>query len=824
MFLSNHNKTAMILKDQKLSYKQLLGNVASFSNLINDRATKVAIFFENRFEWVYAFYSAWLKNATVVPIDFMSSAEDVNFILNDCKPEIIIFSNQTAEVCNKACSGLSYQIDKLNVDDISLIEFSGEVVFPKPDIDKTAVIIYTSGTTGSPKGVMLSFDNILVNIEAVTEDVVVYEPSDRVLVLLPLHHIFPLVGTVVAPLKIGATIVFSPSMAADDLMATLQNHQITMIISVPRFYSIIRKGIKEKIEKNKVAKFLFRIAEKKNSLSFSRKVFKSVHKKFGGNIKYMVSGGAALDKEVAKDLRTLGFEVLEGYGMTECAPMITFTKPGKVVIGSAGQPLKTNEVRIVDGEIVNRGRNVMQGYYNRPEETKAIIRDGWLYTGDLGYLDEENRLFITGRKKEIIILSNGKNINPEEIETKLAKMSDVISEVGVFEKSDMLYALFYCDELKVKQLGIENVEEYLKWNVIDKYNQEVTPYKKVMKFSVVREPLPRTRLGKLKRFLLPQLAIKDQSKQEKIPEPVFQEYILIRDFIQQQKEITVHPTDHLEIDLGLDSLDKVNLQVFLEQTFGVKMNEQEIMSFPNVLKLAESIQERKTKLAVEAIDWGKILREEFDVKLPESWFTHNLIKHAAKIFLKFYFRLNSEGLENLPNGPFILAPNHQSFLDGLFVAVFLKNKIMKRTYFYAKEKHVKNKVLKFIADKSNVIVMDLSDLKTSLKKLAEVLKNGRNLIIFPEGTRSFNGELGDFKKTFAILSRELNVPIVPVAIEGANKALPRGKIIPRPFKKVRVKFLKPIMPSTHTYESLRDAVFEKVVSNLNLSNPQKRND
>ena len=824
MFLSNHNKTAMILKDQKLSYKQLLGNVASFSNLINDRATKVAIFFENRFEWVYAFYSAWLKNATVVPIDFMSSAEDVNFILNDCKPEIIIFSNQTAEVCNKACSGLSYQIDKLNVDDISLIEFSGEVVFPKPDIDKTAVIIYTSGTTGSPKGVMLSFDNILVNIEAVTEDVVVYEPSDRVLVLLPLHHIFPLVGTVVAPLKIGATIVFSPSMAADDLMATLQNHQITMIISVPRFYSIIRKGIKEKIEKNKVAKFLFRIAEKKNSLSFSRKVFKSVHKKFGGNIKYMVSGGAALDKEVAKDLRTLGFEVLEGYGMTECAPMITFTKPGKVVIGSAGQPLKTNEVRIVDGEIVNRGRNVMQGYYNRPEETKAIIRDGWLYTGDLGYLDEENRLFITGRKKEIIILSNGKNINPEEIETKLAKMSDVISEVGVFEKSDMLYALFYCDELKVKQLGIENVEEYLKWNVIDKYNQEVTPYKKVMKFSVVREPLPRTRLGKLKRFLLPQLAIKDQSKQEKIPEPVFQEYILIRDFIQQQKEITVHPTDHLEIDLGLDSLDKVNLQVFLEQTFGVKMNEQEIMSFPNVLKLAESIQERKTKLAVEAIDWGKILREEFDVKLPESWFTHNLIKHAAKIFLKFYFRLNSEGLENLPNGPFILAPNHQSFLDGLFVAVFLKNKIMKRTYFYAKEKHVKNKVLKFIADKSNVIVMDLSDLKTSLQKLAEVLKNGRNLIIFPEGTRSFNGELGDFKKTFAILSRELNVPIVPVAIEGANKALPRGKIIPRPFKKVRVKFLKPIMPSTHTYESLRDAVFEKVASNLNLSNPQKRND
>ncbi len=823
MFISDNKKTAMILKDQKISYSQLLNNVAYFSKYLEGDLNKVAIFCENRFEWVYAFYAGWYKNAVVVPIDFMSSAEDVSFILNDCKPEVIIYSNQTSEICDKACSDLSFNIKRINVDEIKIEERNDKISFPIPDNNKTAVIIYTSGTTGLPKGVMLSFDNLLVNIEAVTEDVVVYEPDDRVLVLLPLHHIFPLVGTVVAPLKIGATIVFSPSMAAEDLMSTLQNNQITMIISVPRFYSIIRKGIKEKIEKNKIAKLLFRLAEKKNSLSFSRKIFKSVHKKFGGHIKYMVSGGAALDKEVAKDLRTLGFEVLEGYGMTECAPMITFTKPGKVVIGSAGQPLKTNEVKIVDGEIVNRGRNVMQGYYNRPDDTNAIIKDGWLYTGDLGYLDDENRLFITGRKKEIIILSNGKNINPEEIENKLASMSDVISEVGVFEKADMLHAVIYCDEVKVKQAGIENINDYLKWNVIDKYNQTVTPYKKVMKFSVVNEPLPRTRLSKLKRFLLPQLEVKEKSQLEKIPEPVFQEYILIKDFIQQQKEITVHPNDHLEIDLGLDSLDKVNLEVFLEQTFGVKMNEKEILSFPNILRLAESVQERKTKLAVEAIDWGKIFQEELDVKLPESWFTHNLMKHAAKIFLKLYFRLKSEGLENLPEAPFILAPNHQSFLDGLFVAVFLKNKTLKKTYFYAKEKHVKNRILKFIADKSNVIVMDLSDLKTSLQKLAEVLRNGRNLIIFPEGTRSFTGELGDFKKTFAILSRELNVPVIPVAIEGANKALPRGKIIPRPFKKVKVKFLNPIMPSNHSYESLRDTVFEKVSDYLSSNKTDSNN-
>jgi long-chain acyl-CoA synthetase len=602
-------------------------------------------------------------------------------------------------------------------------------------------------------------------------------------------------------------------MASEDIMATLQ-HSITIIIGVPRLYNLIRKGIKDKINKSGVAKLLFKIAEKKNSLSFSRKLFGSVQRKFGGKVKYMVCGGAALDKEVAKDYLTLGFEILEGFGMTECAPMITFTRPGNVLPGSAGQPLKTNEVKVIDGEIVNRGRNVMQGYYNRPEETAAILKNGWLYTGDLGHLDVDNRIFITGRKKEIIVLSNGKNINPEEIENKILKMSEVITEIGIFEKSDMLHAVIYPDYQKANQLGIENVEEMLKWQVIDKYNQTVTPYKKVMKFSLIKDPLPRTRLLKLKRFLLPQLEMISKEKLESITEPIFQEYTLIKEFLQQQKETTVHPSDHLEIDLALDSLDKVNLGVYLESNFGVKLSEAELVGFSNIVKLAENIKDNKTKLSVEAIDWGIIFKEQLDLDLPKSWFTHNIMKNGAKVFLKLYFRLKGEGFENLPEGPFILAPNHQSFFDGLFVAVFLKNKLMKKTYFYAKEKHVKNKILKFMATKNNVIVMDLSDLKTSLQKMAEVLKRGRNIIIFPEGTRTQTGEIGDFKKTFAILSRELNIPIVPVAINGAYDALPRGTHFPKPWKKINVKFLKPVLPENHSYDSLKNAVFEKVAAQL----------
>ena len=815
MFLKDFNKTAMILRDQEISYKELIRNVNFYSSILSKNdLSKVAIFCENRLEWAFSFYSVLKKKAISVPIDHMSAASDVAFILNDCKPEVIFYSDSTKDTCYKAAEQLDYKIEKINIDEIKIDQPISDEEFPEPNPNDTAVIIYTSGTTGSPKGVMLSYDNLLVNIEAVTTDVQIYKPEDCVMILLPLHHIFPLVGTLVAPLSVGGTVVLSPSMASEDIMATLQNNAVTIIIGVPRLYNLIRKGIRDKIDKSAIAKFLFKIAEKKNSLSFSRKIFKSVQKKFGGHIKYMVCGGAALDKEVCKDYLTLGFEVLEGFGMTECAPMITFTRPGKVLPGSAGQPLKINEVKVIDGEIVNRGRNVMQGYYNRPDETAAILKDGWLYTGDLGYLDDEQRIFITGRKKEIIVLSNGKNINPEEIENKILNMSEVISEIGVFEKSDMLHAIIYPDYQKAKTLGVDDVEDMIKWQVIDKYNQKVTPYKKVMKFSLINDPLPRTRLMKLKRFLLPKLETISKEKIGDASEPDFQEYKLIKEFLEDQKEYPVHPSDHLEIDLGLDSLDKVNLGVYLESNFGVKLTESEMLSFVNVAKLAENIRDNKTKLSVESIDWGKILKEQLDLELPKSWYTHNLMKNAAKIFLKLYFRLKGDGIENIPDGPFILAPNHQSFFDGLFVAVFLKNKLMKKTYFYAKEKHLKNKIIRFIADKNNVIVMDLTDLKTSLQKMAAVLKRGKNIIIFPEGTRTENGEIGDFKKTFAILSRELNVPIVPVAINGAYDALPRGTHFPKPWKKINVKFLKPVLPENHSYESLKEFVQKKVSEQL----------
>jgi long-chain acyl-CoA synthetase len=204
-----------------------------------------------------------------------------------------------------------------------------------------------------------------------------------------------------------------------------------------------------------------------------------------------------------------------------------------------------------------------------------------------------------------------------------------------------------------------------------------------------------------------------------------------------------------------------------------------------------------------------------DLTLPKSWFTWNIFKHLTKGVFRVYFRLRGEGMENIPDGPCIITPNHQSFFDGMFVAVFLNDKTNRNTYFYAKEKHIQKRWVKALANRHNIIISDKNkDIKLSLQKLAEVLRLGKKVIIFPEGSRTRTGELGRFKKAFAILAAEMNVPVIPVSIKGAFKALPRGSHFPRPWKKINVKFHQPVYPAGHDYDSLMNLVFNQLAAEI----------
>jgi long-chain acyl-CoA synthetase len=457
----------------------------------------------------------------------------------------------------------------------------------------------------------------------------------------------------------------------------------------------------------------------------------------------------------------------------------------------------------------------MQGYYNKPAETAEIIKDGWLYTGDLGFVDKQGYLHVTGRKKEIIVLSNGKNVNPSEIEEQIEKNYPIIKEIGVFQKDDRLHAIILINNAVASHLKNEELEKFIKFEVLKPYNQSVASYKMVTSFTISNTELPRTRLGKIQRFRLAEMAINRTSEKKETSTFDSEEFQLLKNYIFQEKKLNICPTDHIEMDLGLDSLDKVGLQVFIESSFGVTIDISELTRFDNIQQICEFISTRKTHAVAEKINWAEIIKQKVHVKLPSTWITSHAMVFSSKVFFKTYFRFNGYGVKNIPDGPCIFVPNHQSFFDGLFVASYLRYAHLQKTFFYAKEKHVRNPLVKFVANRNNIIVMDLNNnLKESIQKMAEVLKKDKKLIIFPEGTRTKTGHVGDFKKTFAILSSELNIPIVPVTIHGAFDALPRGSYFPRPFRKIVVEFLQPVFPENHSYDELSDIVRNKIKGHL----------
>lgn len=818
MISNNYAKLALVAGERKYTYADLRKHAKKLSTLYKSgKEDKIAIYAENRPEWIFAFYSIWINQSIPVPVDYLSTPQEVAHILNNCKPETLFYSNETETRITEALKETNHDIKLINIDDLDLSETESidhEYDLTYDDVEDTAVIIYTSGTTGSPKGVMLSFKNLLMNIVAVSETHKIITGKDRLIGILPFHHTFPLVGNIVLPFKVGGTLALTPSLASEDILKTLQDNKITVIISVPRFYDLIQKGIRKKIEANKVAFVLYKVAKIVKSKSFSQKIFKKIHANFGGHVNTLVCGGAALNPEVGSDFVTWGFDILEGFGMTECAPMITFTRPEDIIIGSCGKVIGGGEIKISEsGEVTYRGDNVMKGYFNAPEATAEVIKDGWLYTGDLGSLDNNGNLYITGRKKDIIVLSNGKNINPVEIEENIIKNAEEIKEIGVFNVGDVLQTVIHPDFIMLKNNDITDAQAYFD-DIVSEFNKTASSYRKINKVFVSKEELPKTRLSKIQRYKLAEFSHNPTDK-TKTQEPDSEDYKILKNYLVKLKEQDIHPEDTFDYDLALDSLDKVNLIVFVQNSFGIELDTDQLSDLNSVLKLSEYVTDNKTKTEIEEINWTKILQEKLDINLPQNWLTYTLFVKLSKPFMHLYFRIKSEGKENLPDSPCIIAPNHQSYFDGLFISMFLKNRHLRKTVFYAKEKHIRQRWLKFIANRHGIIIMDINkDLKQSIQKMAAALKKGKNIMIFPEGTRSKDGSLGKFKQTFAILSRELNVPVIPVAIKGASDALPRGKKIPRPWKKVTIKFLKPIYPEQQSFDSLRDKVYNKVLAHI----------
>ncbi len=791
--VKNYEKIAIRYLDRSISYRELIEAAYSYGEVYDiEVEDKVLIYMENRPEFIYSFLGVWNKRGTCVCLDATFTAKELEYYLIKSDAKYMYTSRENLEKARAAIAATDVDIKVVVVEDIKIGSYKGELSLTRPEPEDISLMLYTSGTTGNPKAVMLTMDNMLANMEGL-EQYNVYTRDDTVLAILPLHHIFPLLGSTIVPLTVGGTVVFLGELSKKAIGDCLSNNNITMILGVPRVYEMFHRGIMEKINSSKLATGLFSLAEKMENINFSRKVFKKVHEGFGGHIKCFISGGSKLDPQISKDFLTLGIKVIEGYGMTETAPMISFTPIETIRPGSAGIVLPGTEVRIAeDGEIQSRGRHIMKGYYKNPEATSEMIdKDGWIHTGDLGSI-EDGFLYITGRKKEMIVLSNGKNINPVEIEAKLMKMSKLIQEVAITEYEGLLTAVIYPNVQEMREAAIVNVADILKRSVIDEYNLDAPNYKKILDVKVVSSELPKTKLGKFRRFMLKEFLDGYKSEEVVVEEPKYLEYSMLSKYLEGIKGKKISPEAHLELNLGLDSLEFVELTSYLDHTFGITIDEEIFANNFTVKTLAEYIRDNRGDINEEDTNWLDILSSKDRTPLKTPLISGNITNFFLHPLLKYFVKLSVKKVDyTRSKKPIIMVGNHQSFLDGFLLNSILDSETRKKTYYLAINIHFEGRIKRFAAEHGNIILVDQSkNIKDSLKMAANILQRGGNVVIFPEGARTRDGNIGKFKKSFAILAKELNIPVVAFGIKGAFDLMPYGSKMPKKGP-VLIEFFKP---------------------------------
>ena len=377
-FVTDFNKEAVFYKNKEYSYKDIIKTAKYFSSLIEMKKNedKAVIFMENRPEFICSFFGIWNSRGIPVNIDAGYTAEELEYILTDAEPKYIFTSEKNLKTAEEAVKLSGKEIKIINVDTLSVPEnFEvDEYVIYSPETEDTGVLLYTSGTTGKPKGVVLTFDNLMSNVDAITE-IKLATPQDRVLALLPYHHVLPLSINLLMAIHIGTLIVINDELSAQSIQEALKKYKITIVVGVPRLWEMIHKGIMTKIKANGMALKMFNICKKVNSWTLSRIVFKKVHEGLGGNIRFLVSGGAKIEPSILEDFKTLGIKVLEGYGLTETSPIIAFNRPDDIHIGTVGTTIPGVSAKLADdGEIIVKGRNVMKGYYKNESLMRLIFR------------------------------------------------------------------------------------------------------------------------------------------------------------------------------------------------------------------------------------------------------------------------------------------------------------------------------------------------------------------------------------------------------------------------------------------------------------------
>jgi long-chain acyl-CoA synthetase len=774
------------------------------------KGDKVVLWGENRPEWIVCYWGCVIAGAIVVPIDYRSSLEFLTKVATIVAAKAVVAGDDVPAVPDRAWK-------------LSDVDWQADAPLPSVAIapDDIVQIVFTSGATAEPKGVVIKHRNILANTVPVEREVAKYMKKMyvklflpiRFLNLLPLSHMFGQSMATNIPPMLGGTVVFMRSFNPHDIVRVVKHWRISVIVSVPKILDVLREH---------ALRIDASAADAPAGLTIPKRWwrYRRIHRMFGFKFWAFVSGAAPLPLDVEEFWKRLGFVVIQGYGLTETAPIVTLNHPFKTSTGSVGTPIGGVEVRVAeDGEILVRGENVTSGYYQdtaraKPaSETRTIDEEGWLHTGDIGEMDAQGRLFIKGRKKEMIVTPEGLNVFPDDVERVLdaqpgIEESAVVGTVASGE--ERVHAVL------VLQPGV-NPED-----VIRAANQSLLDHQRIRTFSVWTDgPLPRTEgTRKLKRTAIrswvatgtpPATAAAGE-------DPVT---TLLARFAGARE---LDPNTSLEA-LGLSSLERVELMVALEDKLQTRMDE---VRFAD----AKTVADLQTLLA-EAPKEPQIVEP---VAFP-SWNRHpfvNLVRRLSQTLwilpiARLFAWITVSGLEHLRDvrGPVVFAPNHQSHFDGPVVLAALPGYIRKtvapamskeffRAHFFPegftrREVFIKrlNYYLSTFFFNAFPLPQREAGARQTLRYIGEVIGDGYSVLIFPEGVRSQTGEMAPFLGGIGMIASRLDVPVVPVRLDGVHEILHTKWKMAKPGR-VSVKFGAPMRLKGDDYAALAKQVEDAV--------------
>jgi long-chain acyl-CoA synthetase len=804
-------------RSRRYTYGAIARMARTFAGRIHDAGLRkgdtVVFWSENRPEWLAAFWGCLLRGVVVVPIDYRSSPDFLLRVSRIVSAKLVLVG-QDVPPMRAAPDGPAAPVWLLHE-----MEWPETEPSPLPPVvtsrDDIAEIIFTSGATSEPKGVVITHRNVLANIVPVEREVLKYLKWSRPFApirfmnLLPLSHMFGQAMATFVPPMLGGVVVFMRGFSPVDIVAQVKTRRISVIVCVPKILEVLREHV-------------LRIAPEAATPSPKRHWarrwwhFRGIHRKFGLKFWAFVVGAAPLDSTLEAFWGELGFVVVQGYGLTETAPIVTLNHPFGTKKGSVGKVMAGVEVRIAgDGEILVRGENVTRGYFNAVEETARAFEDGWFHTGDVGEIGPGGELFIRGRKKEMIVTPEGLNVFPEDVERVLHGITGVIDAavVGVSAGgAERVHAVL------VPAPGTD-VEA-----VVREANAALADHQKIRRALVWPDrELPRTEgTGKLKRTAIAQWASSGQVPALAAP-PADRVAALVAKYAAGRADLSASTT--LE-ELGLSSLERVELMVALEDAFETRIDES-AFSVARDLGQLKSLVEQAPKSDAASAD---------PVEFPtwnRSWPARALRRASLPTWIlplaRVFAWIKVDGREHLTrtSGPVIFAANHQSHMDTPVILAALPGRIryrvataMAKEFFkphffpdqYSRISWFTNSLNYWLAAlffNAFPLPQREAGARQTLRYVGDLLAHAYSVLIFPEGKRSDTGEIGRFLPGIGMMASRLDVPVIPVRIVGLDNVLHHTWRMARPGR-VRVIFGAPMRLTGDNYAALARQVEDAV--------------